>query len=120
LTAVIASLLILEGLLTGTRAAGRVSVLAVYPAVTMAFIAARFGVAVLQFAGGSMLLWKSPGGPVVAQWSLAASGLLLVFELGLGFSPTNLFPSYRWPAVAFYGAYALAGAAYLRWRFAAR
>jgi hypothetical protein len=106
---VFALLLILEGLSSALRFATRLPVLMVYPPLTIAFVAARFIVAIQQFSAGWMVIGARPPGPSVARWALAQSAVLVTFELGLGFAPTNLFPAYRWWAVGLYWAYALAG-----------
>jgi hypothetical protein len=104
-----ALLLILEGLSSALRFASRLSVLMVYPPLTVAFVAARFIVAIQQFGAGWMVIGGRPPGPPMARWALAASAVLVTLELGLGFAPTNLFPAYRWWAVGLYWAYALTG-----------
>ena len=106
---IFALLLMLEGLSSALRFASRLSVLMVYPPLTIAFIAARFLVAVQQFSAGWMVMGGRPPGPLVARWALAESAVLVTFELGLGLAPTNLFPLYRWWAVGLYWAYALTG-----------
>ena len=80
-----------------------------YPPLTIAFIAARFLVAIQQFSAGWMVMSGRPPGPLVARWALAESAILVTFELGFAFAPTNLFPAYRWWAVGGYWAYALIG-----------
>ena len=106
---VFALLLVLEGLSTALRTTTRLPVLMVYPPLTIAFVAARFLVAVQQFSAGWLVMGGRPPGPLLARWALAESAILVTFELGCGFAPTNLFPAYRWWAVGLYWAYALAG-----------
>lgn len=102
-------LLLLEGLSTALRTTTRLTVLLVYPPLTIAFIAARFLVAVQQFSAGWMVMSGRPPGPPIARWALLESAVLLTLELGFRFAPTNLFPAYRWWAVGGYWAYALVG-----------
>jgi hypothetical protein len=104
-----ALLLILEGLSSALRFASRLPVLMFYPPLTIAFMAARFIVAVQQFSAGWMVMSGRPPGPTFARWALTESAVLVTFALGLGFAPTNLFPAYRWWAVGLYWAYALTG-----------
>jgi hypothetical protein len=112
--AAVGLLLVAEALSTALRTAGRLSILSVYPWMAISFVAARFAVALVQFAGGTMLLNGRPGGRAIGQWAFGTSAVLRVFELGFGFAPTSLFPSYRWPAVGLYCAYAAAAIGYLR------
>ena len=104
-----AVLLTLEGLSSALRSVMRLPVLMVYPPLTIAFLAARFIVAVQQFAAGWMVIGGRPPGPAFARVALAQSAVLVTFELGFGFAPTNLFPAYRWWAVGVYWIYALIG-----------
>jgi hypothetical protein len=109
-----AFILTLEGLSSALRFLTRLSVVAVYPPVTLAFIAARFLVAMQQFAAGWMVLGRRPPGPAFARWVFVQSAVLYTFSLGFGFAPTSLFPSYRWWLVGAYWIYALAGVAIFR------
>jgi hypothetical protein len=114
LRGVVAVLLVLEALSSAIRMAGRLPVLVVYPWLTLAVMAIRMGVAVLQLTAGWMLLQDQRRGRALGFWSCLASAALFTFEIGLRFAPTNLFPTYRWPAVGLYWTYALAVAWYLR------
>ena len=111
---VFALLLMLEGLSSALRFAARLTILMFYPPLTIAFIAARFFVAVQQFSAGWMVMSGRPPGPPIARWALLESAVLVTFELGFGFAPTNLFPAYRWWAVGWYWAYALTGLSVFR------
>jgi hypothetical protein len=115
---VIAILLIGESLLTGTWIAGRVSVLAAYPLVVVGLVLLRGLVGAWQFAGGYVLLVRRahPAGAELAAWSLIASAALLTIEIGAGLSPSSLFPSYRWPVIGAYWAYAIAAWSWIRRR----
>jgi hypothetical protein len=106
---VFATALTLEGLSSALRFLTRLSVVGVYPPVTLAFIAARFLVAIQQFAAGWMVLGRRAPGPAFARWAFVQSAVLYTFSLGFGLGPTSLFPSYRWWAVGAYWIYALAG-----------
>jgi hypothetical protein len=104
-----ALLLLLEALSSALRFASRLPVLMIYPALTVAFIAARFFVAFQQFAAGWMVIGRRPPGPRVARWVMAESAVLVTFEIGFGFAPTNLFPAYRWWAVGAYWIFTAVG-----------
>jgi hypothetical protein len=104
-----ALLLVLEGLSSALRFLTRLSVLSVYPPFTLAFIGARFLVAVQQFAAGWMVFGRRPPGLLFARWVLVQSALLYTVGLGFGFAPTSLFPAHRWWVVGAYWVYALAG-----------
>ena len=54
----------------------------------------------------------------LAAWSLIASAALLTIELGARLSPSSLFPSYRWPVIGAYWAYAIAAWWWIRRRAA--
>jgi hypothetical protein len=101
--------LILEGLSSALRFLTRLSVLSVYPPFTLAFIGARFLVAVQQFAAGWMVFGRRQPGPLFARWVLVQSALLYTVSLGFGFAPTSLFPAHRWWVVGAYWIYALTG-----------
>jgi hypothetical protein len=118
LRVVIAILLIGEGLLTGTWIAGRLPALAAYPLVVIGLVLVRGLVGAWQFAGGYLLLLRRghPAGAVLAAWSLIASAALLTIELGAQLSPSSLFPSYRWPVLGAYWAYAIAAWWWIRRR----
>ena len=107
MSALIAILLVLEGFSTGMATVGRLPTIAIYPTLTVAVIAVRGLLGVLQFASGWMLLQRRVPASVLARWSLTASAVLLTLELGFGLAPTNLFPTYQWPAVAAYWIYAV-------------
>jgi hypothetical protein len=106
---VFAFVLLLEGLSSALRFVTRLSVLIVYPPVTLAFATARVIVAIQQFSAGWMVTGRRPAGAVFARWALAQSAVLVTLEIGFGFAPTSLFPAYRWWAVGAYCLYALAG-----------
>jgi hypothetical protein len=101
-----ALLLIGEGLASGTLLLGRLPVFAAYNAPTLAVLAARMGVSVLEFASGWMILHRVPVAVRAARVVLLASAALRAIELGAGAAPTNLFPTFRWPVVVLYGIYA--------------
>ena len=106
---VFAFLLVLEGLSSALRFLTRLSAYAVYPPLTLVFIAARLLVAVQQFAAGWMVMGGRPPGPSFARWVFVQSAVLHTFSLGFGFAPTSIFPAYRWWAVGAYWIYALTG-----------
>ena len=104
---IVASLLLLEGLSTGVTTVTRLPSLALYPALTMAILAARAVVGVMQFAGGWMLLRGQLPGAFFGRVALLASAALITLELGFDLAPTSLFHTYHWPVVIAYWAYAL-------------
>lgn len=110
----IALTLLLEGFASGVRAASLPTLVMIYPLPTVALMFVRLAVGVVQFTSGWMIWQARPFGATLGALSLLASGLLLVFELGLGFSPSSVFHSYRWPLVVGYASYALVGAWILR------
>jgi hypothetical protein len=120
LRVVIAILLIGESLLTGTWIAARLPVLAAYPITVVGLVVLRGLVGAWQFAGGYALIVRRghPAGVEIAAWSLIASAVLLTIELGAGLSPSSLFPSYRWPVIGAYWAYAVAAWWWIRHRAA--
>jgi hypothetical protein len=106
----VAVLLIVEGLLAGVRVVTEgPTLVVVYPWTVIGLAVVRAGVSVAQFASGWMLWDRSAVGPALGRLALLASAGLLTIELGFGAAPTSVFPSYRWPAVAAYWVYALAG-----------
>jgi hypothetical protein len=106
--------LLLESLSTAARTAGRLAVLSIYPWPTLAFIGARMCIAVLQFSSGWMIFTRSSIGWPLGRRTFLISACLVTLELGFGLVPTNLFPTYRWPAVGLYWVYALIGVWMLR------
>ncbi|MEO8070285.1 MAG: hypothetical protein ABI652_02710 [Acidobacteriota bacterium] len=99
-------LLAIDGLLTELWVAGHVSTIAAYSPAPLLLMAASAIVGAAQFAGARMVIARRPAGPVLAQYALAGSALLMVLELGLGLAPSNLFPSLKWPVVCVYLVYA--------------
>ena len=84
--------------------------LAGYGAVALALIVLRLLVAALQLTGAGLLLQHRPPGPPLAVAALAASAILVVFEIGFRLTPTDSLAVYRWWMVGSYGVYAaLAG-----------
>ena len=113
-------LLMLEGFASGVRLTRFAPLFAAYPPLTIGMLILRFGVGVLQFAGGWTLLGRRPVGPALARLSLLVSAVLTTIEIGFRLVPTSLFPTYRWPAVGLYWLYALAGAWLLKKQHDAR
>jgi hypothetical protein len=114
LRGICAVLLIVEGLSSALRTAMRLQVIIVYPWVTVLFTAMRLVVAVQQFTAGWLALGNRPPSSVIARWAYLQSATLLTFELGFRFSPTNVFPAYRWWFVGAYWIYVLIGIAIFR------
>ena len=106
---VFAAILLLEGLASALRVTTRLSAFMVYPAATVVFMALRLVVAVQQFTAGWMTINGRPFARTLAPWVYLQSAILVTFELGFRFAPTNLFPTFRWWAVGLYWLYAAAG-----------
>jgi hypothetical protein len=108
-TKIFALLLVVEGLASALRATTRLSAFMVYPGAAVFFMALRLVVAVEQFTAGWMAMDGRPFARTFAPWVYLQSAVLVTFELGFRMAPTNLFPAYRWWAVALYWIYAVAG-----------
>jgi hypothetical protein len=106
---VIAVALVVEGLSTGVTTVGRLPGLVVYPALTIAIIALRGLVGIVQFVAGWLVLRRQAPGASVGRGVLAASACLVTLELGFGLAPTSLFHTYHWPVVGLYWIYAVIG-----------
>lgn len=112
----VATALVVDGLLSALWVARLVPVVAAYDPLVLLLILARGLVSALLITAGSMLFRAAPPGPLFARSAVLTSALLLTLEIGFRLSPSSLFPSYRWPAVAGYWAYAGAIALSLRSR----
>jgi hypothetical protein len=97
--------LIAESALTALWTTGLLPTLAVYDGVTLAFIAMRVIVALVEFAAGLMLLRRQAPARLFARVALLVSAPLLTADIGFHLTPSNLFPDYRWPVVAAYWVY---------------
>jgi hypothetical protein len=109
-------LLVGEGLASALRFVTRLSVITIYPGITVGFWLARLVVAVQQFTAGSMVLSGRSVGRALAPWTYVQSAALLTLELGVGLASTNIFPAHRSWALAAYWTYALVGVAAFRVR----
>ena len=106
MTNLIAVPLLLEGALTVIWVTRLLSTLAVYGGLTLALIGVRGLVGAMQLTSGVWLLSNRLAAPTLAAASLVASALLLVVEVGLRQSPSNLDPTFRWQFVIAYALYA--------------
>jgi len=113
---VIAGLMMLEGVASGLRLARFMSALRIYPPLTIGLLVVRTGIGALLVSAGLMVLQRHPAGPVLARRGLIASAAFAALEVGFGFVPTSIFPTYRWPAVALYWCYAAGAIWWLRKR----
>jgi hypothetical protein len=104
---VVALLLVLEGLGSGTLLISQISTYGVYDGPTLAVLAVRGALGILQFAAGWLIVRRLPIAAGFASIVLVASAALRTAELGFGAAPTNIFPTYRWPIAAAYWAYAI-------------
>jgi hypothetical protein len=76
-------------------------------ALSISLIALRAAVSVAEFAAAWVLRIGRPFAVSLSRGVLAASAVLLVFEIGLRLAPSNLDPSFRWHVVAVYAVYAV-------------
>jgi hypothetical protein len=113
-----AVLLITEAVLASSRLARLVTGPAFQDPVVLTMVAARAGVLMWQIAAGLMLIRRLPPSVGFVAGACVASALLLVLEIGVGLSPSSVFPAHRWPLVTAYAVYA--GALVLALRQAAR
>jgi hypothetical protein len=118
LRTLLSALLVLEGLVAGTWVAGHLSLLAVYPAVTLALMAVRGFVGALEFAAGWLVIRRQPAALRFAEVALVSSAVLLTLEIGADLAPNSFLPGYRWPAVVVYWVYAAGWVALIRTRLA--
>jgi hypothetical protein len=88
--------------------------LAAHDARAVFVIIARGFVGAVQLASGTFLLVNRPSAPALAQLALALSAVVVALEVGFGFAPTSLDPTYRWPIVLVYWIYALGWIVVLR------
>ena len=100
------ALLILESFGTAVHLARLLPTLVVYGPVALMLMAARALVAALQFTSGWMLWDDRPPARPIAMFSLAASALLAIPEIGLRLAPTNIDPTFKWWTVIVYAIYA--------------
>ena len=102
----VAACLLVEGALTVMWLTSLLSTLAAYDFLTLTIIAARGLVGALQLTSGWLLLGERLPARIFASWAFALSAILLAVELGARLSPSNLDPTFRWPAVVLYSVYA--------------
>jgi hypothetical protein len=112
----LASLLIAESMFGSLRVAGLIPRLSGYDSVAVTLILARGLLCALQFISGWLLANRRPQGFALAPWAFVASAMLTPLDVGLGLAPTGIYPWLRWQVTAGYDAYALAAAAFVRWR----
>jgi len=99
-------LLIGESLWTAMWLTQRMGMVAAYDNVALILLAARAVTAMAQFVAGWWLQRELPPARTLATAALAASALLLVFELGLRLAPTSVVPGWEWVYVTAYAVYA--------------
>jgi hypothetical protein len=104
-----AFLLVVEGLSTGVAAVQRAPWIGIYSLAMTGVFAARVVVGVLQFTAGVLIFRRRAPGAALGRFALLASAALVTLEFGANLAPHNLFPTYVWPVVGAYWAYALAG-----------
>ncbi len=81
---------------------------------SVAVIVVRGVIGALQLVSGWGLASRNASAPALARWALGISAALLALEIGFHLSPSNLDPTYRWPLVWAYAAYALVAIVILR------
>lgn len=112
--ALIALLLIVEGLSTGLWIAKLVPMLSAFDAPVLTLMIVRGLVGAMQLAGGVFLLGHRPAAAMLSRWALIASATLTTLEIGARMAPGNLGPGLRWPLVGAYWCYAIGAGLYLR------
>ena len=105
-------LLVAEGTYTVVWLTGLLPTLGWRGGTSVALMAARAIVGALQLTSGWWLSSRQPRAAALARTALLLSAGFTTLELGAGLSPSDLDPTFRWPAVALYWVYAL-GAAWL-------
>jgi hypothetical protein len=103
---VLAALLLGEACWTALWIARLLPTLAAREWPTLAVLALRSGVGLLQSAAGFGMVQRLAWASRVARLSFLVSAVVLTLELGARVTPTNVFPSHRWPLVAAYWIYA--------------
>ena len=81
---------------------------------SVAVILTRGVVGAMQLTTGWGLASRRPSALALARWVLVASAVLLTIEIGSRLTPTDIDPTYRWPLVAVYWAYALVAILFVR------
>jgi len=104
----VAVALVVEAAMSAMWIAQIIPRLDTYGPLIGAFVLIRAVTAALQGTAGVMAFAGHPAAVLFGQRALLLSAVLLTFELGAGVTPTSVFPTWRWPLVAAYWAYALA------------
>jgi hypothetical protein len=107
--AVVASCLVVEVVVTGSWLASALPMLPVYGWLTLMMIAARVTATAIQSAAIYGLVEHNATGPGLCAIAFPTSAVVLTLELGARLTPSNVFPSHRWPIVGMYWLYAVAG-----------
>jgi len=113
---IVRALLLVEALSGAVWLARLLPGLPVRAGVTSMLILLRAAISVAQVASFILLARQSSAGRRWGRFSLLASALLIVPELGGRLAPTNTDPTYRWHFVAAYWIYAAVGWMVLRER----
>src|SRR5262245_17673538 len=112
--ALIALLLIIEGLSTGLWIAKVVPILDSFGLTAIVLVVLRALIGAMQLMGGVFILGGRRTAVGLSQTALFVSASLTTLEIGARLTPNNLIPSLRWPLVAGYWVYAAGAAAYLQ------
>jgi len=114
LVRVVRALLLLEALSGGLWIARLLPGLPARAGVTSMLVLLRAAISVAQLASFILLLRQNSAGLRWGRFSLLASALLIIPEIGWRLAPTNTDPTYRWHFVAVYWIYAAVGWMVLR------
>jgi hypothetical protein len=96
-----------EGIETGVDIVVLLPSFEVYDRTALTLMAARAVVGVVLFVAGWLIYGKTRLGWKLAPPALIVSAALRTVELGAAITPTNLFPTYRWPVIITYWCYAI-------------
>src|SRR3954452_23992609 len=105
-------LLIVEGLSTGLWIARILQMLSALGWLVILLAVLRGLTGGVQLMGGMSLFTVRPS-VRLSQISLVASAALTTLEIGVRLTPNNLDPTWRWPLVVLYWAYALGASAWI-------
>jgi hypothetical protein len=90
--------LMADGIWTGLWFAGLAESMGGRDAVSVTAMVARFVVAALSVAGGWLMSQRRPAGVPLGTAALLLIAMFSVIDAGARVLPTNLDPSFRWPA----------------------
>ena len=106
--------LMADGVLTGLWFSGLADSLVGRDAASVIAIIGRLIVAALSVTAGWLISQRRPAGTPLGSAALALIGVFSLIDAGSGVLPSNLDPSFRWPAAWVQTAAALAAILLLR------